>query len=89
MWILYYKGYSGTRGSSILPPGSKKMKNIMHDNILSITLGALTACLSSMMFDKVMEMLILSFIGGIVGWIGGKIARWIDKKCECLFRKKK
>lgn len=63
------------------------MKNML-EKILSVSFGSVTGLVSSIMTGKVMEVIILSFLGGVVGWFGGKAARWIDKKCRCLFKKK-
>jgi hypothetical protein len=65
----------------------RKMKNML-EKFLSVSVGSVAGFISTIMTGKVIEVIILSFLGGVVGWFGGKAAKWIDKKCKCLFHKK-
>ena len=60
----------------------------MHEKVLSILTGFLTGGITTILTDKIIDVLFMSFIGGVVGWFGGKTAKWIDKKCDGLFCKK-
>jgi len=76
------------RGGSNPPPGSKVNVKEMYEKILSVCLGSFTGFVSAIVTDKLVDVLILSFIGGVIGWFGGRAARWIDKNCRCYFTKK-
>jgi hypothetical protein len=58
----------------------------MFEKVCSVCTGSVTAFVSSLMIDKLLEVIILSFLGGVVGWFGGRAAKWMDKKFGCLFQ---
>jgi hypothetical protein len=61
-----------------------KMKNML-EKILSISLGSITGMVGTVVLNNVLEVLVMGFLAGVVGWFGGKAARWINKKCnDCL-----
>jgi len=60
----------------------------MQEKILSISFGSITGCISSIFTDKIIEVLVMTFLGGFLGWFGGKFARWIDKEFSRVFNKK-
>jgi hypothetical protein len=69
-----------------IPHRVQQMKKQMHEKVLSVCFGSVTGLISAIMIDRIIEVLILSFLGGVVGWFGGRVARWLDKKAGCLFK---
>lgn len=57
------------------------MKN---DTLLSVTFGSCIGFIGSLSTDKIMEVMILSFIGGLIGAAGGTLWRCIKNKCNWI-----
>lgn len=60
------------------------MKN---DNLLSVTLGSCVGFIGSLTTDKLFEVIVLSFVGGLLGAAGGTL--WRHMKCKWPWLKKR
>jgi len=61
----------------------------MYEKILSISFGGIIGFFSGILTDRFVEVILMSLLGGIAGWYGGKIAKWIDVKCANILKKTK
>lgn len=52
-----------------------------HDTLLSTTCGCFIGFIGGVTTEKMLEVMILSFIGGLLGAAGGTLWRMIKNKC--------
>jgi len=61
----------------------------MLGKILSVIFGSSVGFIASLMNDKFFQALVLAFVGGFIGWWGGKFAKYVNEKYRCFFKKNK